>query len=126
MKRILNNESSHSSTPPSGNEDTKPANTYNSRKPTSRKPGSQKGHKETGLSKADVEEKIHRGVYDRRIEEIGTPGRPYVTRYRLDLEVKALAAEIRIYADDAGKYYIPAELNGEVTYGRGSCAGHGA
>ena len=38
MKRTLNNDSSNSSNPPSKDEGTKPANTYNSRKPTSRKP----------------------------------------------------------------------------------------
>lgn len=119
MKRILNNDSSNSSIPPSKDENTKPANTYNGRKPTGRKPGAQKGHKGAGLSKADVEEKIHRGIYEHRVEEIGTPGRPYITRYRLDLEIKTVATEIRIYADDAGRYQIPAGLKGDVTYGRG-------
>ena len=119
MKRILNNDSSNSSNPPSKDENTKPANAYNSRKPTSRKPGAQKGHKGTGLPKTDVEEKIRKGIYERRIEEIGTPGGPYITRYRLDLEMKTVATEIRIYADRAGKYQVPSELKGEVTYGRG-------
>lgn len=49
MKRILNNDSSNSSTPPSKDEDIKPANTYNGRKPASRKPGAQKGHGGSGL-----------------------------------------------------------------------------
>lgn len=71
MKRILNNDSSNSSIPPSKNEDTKPANTYNGRKTTSRKPGAQKGHKGACLSKAEVEEKIRKGVYEHRIEEVG-------------------------------------------------------
>lgn len=61
IKRILNNDSSNSSTPPSRDEGTKPANMYNDRKPTSRKPGAQTGHKGSGLSKAAVEEKIHKG-----------------------------------------------------------------
>ena len=117
MKRTLNNDSSNSSNPPSKDEGTKPANTYNSRKPTSRKPGAQKGHKGSGLSKTAVEEKIRKGIYGHRIEEIGMPGRPYVTRYRLDLDVKAAATELRIYADDAGKFQISPELKGEVTYG---------
>ncbi len=73
MKRILNNDSSNSSRPPSKDEGTKPANTYNSRKETSRKQGAQKGHKGAFLAKADVEEKIHKGVYEHRIEEIGAP-----------------------------------------------------
>lgn len=119
MKRILNNDSSNSSNPPSKDEATKPANMYNGRKPTARKPGAQKGHKGIGLSKADVEEKIRRGVYGHRIEEIGTPCRPYITRYRLDLEVKTVATEIHIHADRSGKYRVPPELKGEVTYGRG-------
>ncbi len=62
MKRILNNDSSNSSTPPSKDEGTKPANTYNGRKTTSKKPGAQKGHKGCGLSKAAVEEKIQKGT----------------------------------------------------------------
>ena len=103
--------------PPSKDEDTKPANTYNGRKPTSRKPGAQKGHKGSGLSKAAVEEKIRKGVYMHRVEEVGTPGTPYITRYRLDLDVKTVATEIRIHADDTGKYQVPPELKGDVTYG---------
>ena len=117
MKRILNNDSSNSSTPPSRDEDTKPANMYNGRKPTSRKPGAQKGHRGAGLSKAAVEEKIRKGLYEHRVEEIGTPGRPYIIRYRLDLDVKTVATEIRIYADETGKYQVPSELKGDVTYG---------
>ncbi len=119
MKRILNNDSSNSSIPPSKDENTKPANAYDGRKPTSRKPGAQKGHGGAGLSKAGVEEKIRRGAYEHRIEEIGIPGRPYVARYRLDLDVRTVATEIRIHADDAGKYQVPPELKGDVTYGKG-------
>jgi len=118
MKRILNNDSSNSSNPPSKDENTKPANLYNSRKPTSKKPGAQKGHKGAGLSKAVVEDKIRKGIYAHRVEEIGTPGRPYITRYRLDLDVKTVATEIRIYANDEGKFQIPSELKGDVTYGK--------
>ena len=117
MKRTLNNDSSNSSTPPSKDEDTKPANMYNGRKPTSKKPGAQKGHKGSGLSKAAVEEKVRKGIYGHRMEEIGTPGRPYITRYRLDLDVKVMATEIRIYADNTGKFQLPPELKGDVTYG---------
>ncbi len=118
MKRTLNNDSSNSSNPPSKDKPTKPANSYNDRKPTAKKPGAQKGHKGSGLSKAAVEEKIRKGIYGHRVEEIGTPGRPYITRYRLDLDIKTTATEIRIYADDAGKFQIPPELKGDVTYGK--------
>ncbi len=118
MKRALNNDSSNSSNPPSKDETIKPANMYNSRKPTSKKPGAQKGHKGAGLSKAVVEDKIRKGIYAHRVEEIGTPGRPYITRYRLDLDVKTVATEIRIYANDEGKFPVPAEWKGDVTYGK--------
>ena len=117
MKRILNNDSSNSSTPPSKDENTKPANRYNGRRPASRKPGAQAGHKGSGLSKVSVEEKVRRGIYGYRREEIGIPGRPCITRYRLDLDVKTVATEIRIYADDAGRFQIPPGLKGDVTYG---------
>lgn len=119
MKRILNNDSSNSSTPPSKDEGTKPANTYNGRKTTSKKPGAQKGHKGCGLSKATVEEKIQKGLYEHRMEEIGKPGCPFITKYRLDFDVRVVATEIRIYADDTGKFQVPPELKGEVTYGEG-------
>lgn len=33
--------------------------------------------------------------------------------------MKTVATEIRIYADDAGKYQVPAGLKGDVAYGRG-------
>lgn len=118
MKRILNNDSSNSSTPPSKDENTKPANKYNGRRPTSGKPGARAGHKGSGLSKASVEGKIRRGIYGYRMEETGIPGRPYITRYRMDLDVKTVATEIRIYADDAGKFQIPPEWKGDVTYGK--------
>lgn len=81
-------------------------------------PVRRKDTKGSGLSKAVVEDKIRKGIYARRVEEIGTPGRPYITRYRLGLEVKTVAAEIRIYADDEGRFQIPAELRGDVTYGK--------
>lgn len=77
------------------------------------------GHKGACLSKAEVEEKIRKGVYGRRIKEVGPKGRPYITRHRLDLDVRTVATEVRIHADDAGKYQAPPGLKGDVTYGRG-------
>lgn len=119
MKRILNNDSSNSSEPPSADRPGKAANAYNSRKPTKRKAGAQPGHKGGCASKADVEKKIREGKMEHRIEEIGDPQKPYVTRYRLDLETRAVAAEIRIHADESGKFHIPDEYRADVTYGSG-------
>jgi len=117
MKRTLNNDSSNSSTPPSKDQPGKAPNTFNGRKPTKKKQGAQPGHKGSGLSKANVEQNIREGLFKHRIEEIGTPGRNYITRYRLDLDVKTVATEIRIYADDDGKFHVPDVLKAEVSYG---------
>lgn len=119
MKRILNNDSSNSSTPASQDKPGKPANTYNDRKSTDKKKGAQVGHQGHGLSKAVIEEKIRKGVFQHRIKEVGTfmPGRSYVTRYKLDLDVQTIATEYRIYADENGKFHIPNELKGDVFYG---------
>lgn len=117
MKRTLGNDSSNSSIPPSKDQPGKAPNTFNSRKPTQKKQGAQPGHKGNGLSRADVEKKIREGAYGHRIEHIGIPGRAYVTRYRLDLEVNTTATEIRIYADDNGKFQVPDGLKADVSYG---------
>lgn len=64
LKGNANNNSDTSSIPPSKDQNKPPKapNTYNSRKPTQKKPGAQPGHKEHSLSKADVEEKIKKGL----------------------------------------------------------------
>lgn len=117
MKGILGNDSSNSSLPPSKDQPGKAPNTYNSRKPSKKKKGVQPGHPGTGLSKAEVEKKIQDGVLGHRVEEVGCPGRAYITRYRLDLEVNTIATEIRIYADGNGKFQVPDEYRAEVSYG---------
>ena len=119
MKRILNNDSSNSSIPPSKTGGGKPANTYNGRKPSRKKKGAQPGHKGSGLSKSDVEKNIREGLFEHKIKTIGDAreGNPYVTRYKLDLNIRTTATEYRIYADKEGKYHIPADLKGDVVYG---------
>ena len=64
MKRILGNDSSNSSLPPSKDQPGKAPNTFNSRKPTKKKKGAQPGHKGNGLSKADAEKKSGKGFMD--------------------------------------------------------------
>lgn len=117
MKRILNNDSSNSSCPPSADQPGKAPNTYNGRKKTKQKQGAQVGHEGRNLSKADVEEKIHSGKIKHELHTIGTPSPSYVTRYQIDLELQVVAREYRIYADRDGKFQIPEQLRSEVTYG---------
>lgn len=117
MKRILNNNSSNSSLPPSTDEAGRAANTYNGRQKTKRKAGGQPGHKGHHLTREAVEKKIREGKFEYRLKEIGIRGRDYVMRYSLDLEIKAVATEIRIYADETGKFAIPKGMEAEVFYG---------
>lgn len=118
LRRIINNDSTNSSLPPSS--DTKPskaANEFNHRRKTKKKQGAQNGHKGKTLTKEMVKEQIEKGLYDVQIKEIGEYSEHYVTRYVLDLQTKPIATEVRIYADKNGKYNIPKEYNSEVTYG---------
>lgn len=117
MKRILNNDSSNSGTPPSADQPGKAPNTYNSRKPTKKKAGAQTGHRGSNVSKTDVEKKIREGVMKHCVKEIGDLEKPYVTRYCLDLDIKVTATEIRIHADEDGKFHIPDEYRADVSYG---------
>ena len=59
------------------------------------------------ISRGGSGTQVREGVYEHRVEEIGTPRGAYVTRHRLDFEVKTVATEIRIYADAEGKFQIP-------------------
>ena len=119
MKSILSNDSSNTSMPPSTDQKGgRPANTYNGRKKSSRAKGGQKGHKGSTLTREAVEERIRSGKCIHRIKNVGdtSTGR-YVTRYVVDLEVASVITEVRIYADADGKYHIPEEYRGCVTYG---------
>lgn len=118
LRRIINNDSTNSSLPPSSDEKpAKAANEFNHRNKTKKKQGAQKGHKGTTLTKAKVKEQIEKGAYDVKIKEIGKRSEHYVTRYVLDLQTRPVATEVRIYVDENGKYNIPKEYNSEVTYG---------
>ena len=118
LRRIINNDSTNSSLPPSTDKKpTKAANEYNHRTKSKNKQGGQKGHKGTTLTKESVQEKIKNGEFDVIIKEIGTRSDKYVTRYVIDLQTKPIATEVRIYADENGKFNVPKEYNSEVTYG---------
>ena len=46
---------------------------------------------------------------EHQIKETGDLEKPYITRYCLDLDIKAVATEIRIHSDENGKFHIPDE-----------------
>lgn len=119
LKSILGNNSSNTSNPPSTDQKAaKPANTYNSREKTGRRAGGQKGRKGTTFTKADVEEMLQSGKCRHQVREIGDPGGDiYVTKYGIDLDVTPLITEIRIYADDKGRFHIPDGYRSDVVYG---------
>lgn len=119
LKSIINHDSSNTSLPPSTDQKgTKPSNTYNGRETTNRKAGGQKGHNGTTLTKEAVEEKIKSGCCRHEVRNIGdTSTGTYVTKYVLDLDVKPLITEIRIYADSDGHFSVPAEYRSDVIYG---------
>ncbi len=119
LKSIINNDSSNSSLPPSSDQKGgKPANKYNGRNKTERKAGGQKGHKGTTLTKADVQEKIQAGKCKHEIRTLGkVSSGKYITKYIVDLKAETYITELRIYADENGKFSIPAKYRSDVTYG---------
>lgn len=119
LRSIINNDSSNSSLPPSTDQKGgKPANTFNGRNKTERKAGGQKGHKGTTLTKKEIEKKIREGKCRHEIQTIGNPicGK-YISKYVVDLKTEAVITEVRIYADEHGKFSIPPEYRSDVTYG---------
>lgn len=119
LKSIINNDSSNSSLPPSSDQKSgKPANTYNGRNKSGRKAGGQKGRKGTTLTKSDIEEKINSGKCRHEIKNIGkiSSGK-YITKYVVDLQAETVITEMRIYADETGKFNIPAMYRSDVIYG---------
>lgn len=118
LKRIMNNNSSNSSQPPSRDQKpTKPANTYNGRTKTGRKPGGQPGHEGKTLTREAVEALIESDECLHEIENSGNPVGDYIVRYILDLRLKTVVRELRFYPDADGKSTLPPELKSVVTYG---------
>ena len=119
LKSIINNNSSNTSLPPSTDQNKgRPANAFNSREKTGRKAGGQKGHKGTTLSKAQVEEKIASGAYKHVVQNIGNISNgKYISKYIMDIDVSSVITEVRIYADEKGRFHIPAEYRCDVSYG---------
>jgi len=117
MKRIINNDSSNTSLPPSTDQKGKSANTYNSREKTGKKCGGQKGHKGRTLTRETIEDKIEKGILQHKVVNQGEPVGRYTSRYVVDLEIIPTVTELRFYADGNGKITIPEEYRSEVIYG---------
>lgn len=118
LKKIVNNDSDNSSTPPSN--DIKPNRKVivNNREKTNKKVGGQKGHKGYTLSKKDIEEKINKKEYQHEIINIGNKNtKEYVSKYIIDIQVDVIAKEYRFFKDKKGKYNIPKEFQSDVQYG---------
>jgi len=117
MKRIINNDSSNSSLPPSTDQKGKEANTFNSRQKSDKKCGGQIGHKGMTLTKQEVKNKIENGDLQHKVVLIGKEEGDYVSRYVLDLQIVATATELRFYADETGRIVVPKEYQNDVIYG---------
>lgn len=118
LKKIINNDSSNSSNPPSS--DIKPnKKVVNNREKTGKKVGGQLGHKPYILAKKYVEEEIENKVFEHKIETHGkvSKAKKFKSKYILDLNVSVVATEHRFYPNEDGKYNIPAEFTSDVQYG---------
>ncbi len=83
----------------------------NGRTKSGRRAGGQKGHKGTALTKADILEKIRAGKCRHEIKTVGTPAAgKYVTKYVVGLKTETVVTEVRIYADEQGKFQHSAAI----------------
>ena len=65
-----------------------------------------------------MEEKLRSGKCRHQVREIGNPsGGKYITKYEIDLDIAPLVTEIRIYADEKGRFNIPPGYRSDVVYG---------
>ena len=120
FKRIINNNSKNSSLPPSTDQKpSKAVNKYNSRTKTGRKPGGQPGHEGTTLTRESIQTLIDSKKCVHEIMDIGNPSNRYVERFIVDITLVPKVLEVRIHADENGKYAIPKEYGSCVTYGSG-------
>lgn len=119
LKSIINNDSSNTSLPPSKDQKGgKPSNTFNGRSKSDKKVGGQKGHPGITLTKSNIEEKLKRGNCIHEMKNLGDPSTgKYIKKYVVDLAVKVLITEIRIYADQKNRFVIPTEYRSDVIYG---------
>lgn len=70
------------------------------------------------MTKAAIEEKIRSGKCRHEIKTVGTPAAgKYVTKYVAGLKTETVVTEVRIYADEQGKFNILPQYRSGVTYG---------
>ena len=119
LRKQLNNDSSNSSAPPSGDQKSNRPNAFNGREKSGRKSGGQKNHKAHYLSKSEIRRKIEEGSLKHKVVEHGSPqrNRRYISKYIIDIKVETVAMEHRFYEDEVGKIHIPEEFHSDVQYG---------
>ena len=125
LKNMMDKDSTNSSKPPSSDEPwegrgrKKAANEYNSRKPSGRSKGGQKGHPGKCLAKEDVQkllqehgDKIRHDIIDVGKDETNRETAPRI-KYELDLEMRVVISEYRYY----GEAPIPQRHYPDVSFG---------
>lgn len=119
LRKQLNNNSSNSSLPPSGDQKQGRPNVFNSREKSGKKSGGQKHHQGHYMSKAEIEHKIASGEIAHKIVNHGEPSqsRRYVSKYIVDTKLETTATEHRFYEDEAGDFQVPVEFRTDVQYG---------
>jgi hypothetical protein len=108
----LNKNSGNSSRSPSSDGFKKVI--HNSRKPTDRKPGGQKGHAPHGLSiSKNLQQMIDSGEVPVDVVEHGNQSLPFVSRLEIDIRTAAVVREHRFHSGTP----IPPELVNTISYG---------
>lgn len=94
----------------------------NTRKPSTKKPGGQKGHKPHTLNKTNIEILKQKKNAKLIIKKINYNNQNKnlvpIKRYILDIEIVPIIKEVLIYPNKDGKYNIPVSLNSQVIYGK--------
>ena len=119
LRKQLNNDSSNSSSPPSGDQKPNRPSNFNSRGKSDKKSGGQKNHKGHCLNKSEIRRKIDEGVMKHKVINHGNPQPKcrYISKFIVDIKVETIATEHRFYEDDTGKINIPDKFHSDVQYG---------
>lgn len=111
LKAIIKKDSSNSSKPPSTDGFNK---VMNSRVPSNKKRGGQKGHTGHRLSLPENMDKLEKeGILEKRLVDHTNGSKDYIVRHVVDVEIKVIVTEHRF----KNKVDIPKEMLNEVSYG---------